>query len=802
MKKLFLFFFLFITSHFAQQYEVSGTVLNISTSEPLPFATIIFNDGKNGTTSDIHGSFKLNLDPGSYTLLVSYIGYKIETIKVNVDTTDLNINIKLTSTDVILQEVSVYASDKLENQVVSSISLQSKEMKKITSIFPDAFRSIQSLPGIAANNGFSARYYVHGGNYDENLVLVNSTQVYEPFHLKEVENASIGIFNMDMMKKVSLITGGFSAHYGDRLSSVLNIEYREGNKEKYTGSATVGVAGIDGIIEGPIFSNSSFILGFRKSYVKYIMDIIDYKKYIDPDFYDVQGVFTFNLSDKDKLQIMFIHAGDDFKLGPKKSASGSLTGSFRDSRNHLFSSIINKNTNEDNKAKYYSNLFDIHNTLFISKNALLNTSFSYYGQIDQEDFYYINQYREDLISSGYPQIPLFYSSNYETIFKNNLTIKTLEGKASLDAKPNPYYNIKTGVSYIYIQYRQSLIDKAVNSVYENYYTYPDTVEKIFNDNFNTFPPNISVNSFKVAAYFENVVQLTNNFIVNAGGRMDYFNFNHDINFSPRLNISYLISNGLNLRGAWGYYYQSPIYRQLAYWFEAGSNTQSQKSEQFVLSIEKNISLNSMGSSSTLKLEGYYKKYSDLISSERNPSNRIEYSRKNDSRGYAKGIDLYVSLNLPFYYGWVSYGYLITGEDLLTDNYGEFPRYTDQRHTLSLVNDFNLGKNWNINIRYTYGSGFAYTPDYARYDQDEKKLEWIKGKPNSEHMPPYKRIDLRINREFLLFDIPMQIFLDVNNLLNYHNVMSYTFKYDNYGNLVREENELWPIIPSVGLNIKF
>lgn len=70
------------------------------------------------------------------------------------------------------------------------------------------------------------------------------------------------------------------------------------------------------------------------------------------------------------------------------------------------------------------------------------------------------------------------------------------------------------------------------------------------------------------------------------------------------------------------------------------------------------------------------------------------------------------------------------------------------------------------------------------------------------MPPYKRIDLRINREFLLFDIPMQIFLDVNNLLNYHNVMSYTFKYDNYGNLVREENELWPIIPSVGLNIKF
>lgn len=797
-----LIFFLYISNCFAQQFEITGTVLNAASGEPLPFATIILKGRQVGVTSDANGSYKLNLNSGNHELLVSYIGFKTETIHVNVDTSNLLINIRLTSTDVILQEISVYASDNLENHTVSSISLQSKEMKKITSIFPDVFRSIQSLPGIAANNEFSAKYNVHGGNYDENLVLVNGTQVYEPFHLKEVENASIGIFNIDMMKKVSLITGGFSAQYGDRLSSVLNIEYREGNRDRLTGNAALSVTDLNATIEGPLLSRGSFILGFRKSYVKYILKLINYKEYVDPDFYDVQGVLTYNLSDKDKLQIMFIHAGDDFKLGPKVSSSGPIPGTYVNSKGRRFDSTINLNTLEENKANYFSNLFDLQNKLFISNNVLLNTSLSYYGQIDREDFYYTDIYRENLTVSSSQSLPLFYSSDYETIYKNNLKIKTLEGKISLDAKPNPFYSIKTGASCIYINYKQDMIDKAVNNVKHNYNTYPDTLSIIYDENLNTFPQNISVNSFKVAGYFENVLQLSNNLILNAGGRVDYFNFNRDINFSPRLNISYIVSEGLNLRGAWGYYYQSPIYRQLAYWYEAGSNTQSQKSEQYVFSIEKNILFNSKGSSSTVKLEGYYKKYSDLISSERIPSGRIEYSGKNDSKGYAKGLDLYISLKLPSYYGWLSYGLLITREDLLKDKLGEFPRYTDQRHTLSLVNDFDLGKGWDINIRYTYGSGFAYTPDYSKYNKDEKRYDWIKGKPNSEHMPAYKRMDFRINKDFSLFGTPAQIFLDISNLLDHKNIMSYSYRYDNSGNIFREENELWPIIPSIGLNINF
>lgn len=119
---------------------------------------------------------------------------------------------------------------------------------------------------------------------------------------------------------------------------------------------------------------------------------------------------------------------------------------------------------------------------------------------------------------------------------------------------------------------------------------------------------------------------------------------------------------------------------------------------------------------TLRLEGYYKKYDSLISSTRASGGRISYSRRNDATGFARGLDLYAVLNGPGFYGWLSYGLLSAKEDLMNDNAGAFPRYTDQRHTLSVVGDVGLGKRWSCNARVFYGSGYAHTPLVATYNQ--------------------------------------------------------------------------------------
>ena len=796
MNKLIILFLSSLTFCYSQQFKVSGIVRDANSREALPYANISVKDDAKGVSANAKGEFEIVLPKGNYELLVSYIGYKTETIPVELTDKDIQLNVNLVPTEVILQEVSVYSTRGNNNATVSSVSLQSKEMKEISSVFPDVFRSIQALPGIAVDNEFSAKFNVRGGNYDENLVLVNGSQVYEPFHVKEADNASVGIFNMDLMKKVNLITGGFSAEYGDRLSSVLDIEYREGNKERQTGSATLSLIHLDGVLEGPLGSHANYILGFRKSYFEYVLSLLDVNKDNRPSFYDVQGVVTYDLSEADKLQLEFIHAGDTYTYNPDDRINGphSYKGMFAGETSDIYQNQIRHN-GED--ANYYSNLFDLKNTAFLSGSALLKTSLSYYQQIDRENKLESSQYDFNATNSNY----YFYQSLYRSDYHKALEIKTLEGKTSLDYQLNPFYDIKTGFSYLKINYQDNLNAKDVQTYFQNTDQFPDTIS-LSVDEYNDQEKTVA-SSYKLNGYIENILQLNENTIINVGGRVDYFDFNKDLTLSPRISASYRFGDGLNLRVAWGHYYQSPVYQQLAYSTASDTNTQSQKAEHYIISLEKNFSLSQNPQDIfTLKAEGYYKKYTDLISSERGAYGNITYSRKNDSKGYAKGIDIYASLKLGAYYGWISYGLLFTKEDLLTENKGEFPRYTDQRHTLSFINDFNLGEKWSLNLRFTYGSGFAYTPSYTSYNSTTKSYEWVEGNRNSEYLPEYKRVDVRIGKEFTMFNLPTYIFLDVNNLFDFKNVSGYKYWLDNNGNPYRETIELWPIIPSLGLTVKF
>jgi outer membrane receptor protein involved in Fe transport len=769
--------------------------------EPLSYANIIVNNGSKGTSTDDKGEYSLNLPSGSYQLLFSYIGYKTEIVNIELNTNPISFDINLMATPMMLQEVTVYSSSIPDADKVSSTSLQNKQIEQVSSVFPDMFRSIQALPGIAVNNEFSAKFNVRGGNYDENLVLVNNAQVYEPFHIKEAENASVGIFNIDLMKRVNLITGGFSAQYGDRLSSVLNIEYREGNKERFAGSTTMSMTNLDGTLEGPFLARGSFILGIRKSYMEYILKVIGYDEPVNPSFYDVQGVVSYDLTDRNKLQLKFIHAGDDFDYLPGIETEGPFPNSSILENGQQLNSVTNIKNFEENRANYYSNLFDVQHTLFISTKAFINSSLSYYNQIDKENYYYHELYNFDFTVTPNQNIKYFYYSDYEETYHNRLTINTWEAKSSLDLRLNPFYDFKTGMNYLNINYRQDFVDQDIMLAEQNYERYPDTVDVIYNENNNNLPQHIDANAYKFAAYIENIIQLGDRFIFNLGTRMDYFDINRDLTFSPRINASYKLGSDINLRAAWGFYYQSPIYRQLAYSFASDTNTQSQKAVHYILSIEKNF-LERNNKSLTVKAEGYYKKYSDLIFSERDPGSQLHYSRKNDSKGYARGIDLYITLKMPRYYGWLSYGLLVAKENFLYDAYGEFPRYTDQRHTISIVNDFDLGKNWDMNLRLNYGSGFAYTPYYTRYNEESRRYEWVPGEKNSAYLPAYKRVDIRFGKDLVLFGLSAHAFLDVSNLFNFKNIMSYRYWYDSNGNPEREENELWPIVPSLGVTMKF
>lgn len=785
----------------AQTFSLTGTIRDQSTNSRLPFTNIVVEGQMIGASSDDEGRYELALESGDYEIQFSFIGYKTESVPVTIQDRNLVLNVSLIPTGVLLQEVTVYSNSasRTEEVQVSNISLQSEQIREISSVIPDVMRSIQALPGIAVNNEFSAKFNVRGGNYDENLVLVNGAQVYEPFHIKEADNASVGIFNVNLMRKVDLITGGFSARYGDRASSVLNIEYREGNRERYTGAATLSMTNLDAYIEGPLTDKGSFILGARKSYLEYILSLLDVEKNAHPSFYDLQGVMTYYLTPRDKLQFEFIHAGDNFKLDPEIQNGGPFnsSGEFQGEPADFIESWRDF---QDENARYFSSLFDIQSTNFLSKKAFLRSEISYYDQLEKEGSNDIYQRRVDIYGSR----DYFYNVFVDNIRENNLRIKTLELKSDLDFQYNPFHNLRAGISYQNIRYNQDLVDLVTREERFNFQNYPDTtVIRAVESGIDAADETIDAHSYKLAGYAEDIWQVNDRLLLSIGGRIDYFDFNKDLNISPRLSGSYRDLLGWTVRAAWGFFYQSPIYRQIAYPAASDTNTQAIRATHYILGVERVLPLNPI-SSKTLKLriEGYYKNYNDLIHSVRTSNDLIIYSRRNDATGFAKGIDVSAVLNLPDFYGWLSYGLLSTKEDLINDSEGAFPRYTDQRHTLSLVGDVGLGKQWSFNARFFYGSGFAYTPFIAQFNQQDNRWEWVQGETNSGYLPPYRRVDTRLSKEFRMGRIGMLAFLEVSNLFNFKNVHSYRYRFNSNGEPVREEVELWPVVPSLGVTLKF
>lgn len=756
--------FLFINTVLFTQSDSSyfkGNVFDSQTNEPLPFSNISVVGKNVGTTTNEFGEFKLLNISKKDRMVISYVGYKSTFIELtNIDLMKTHF-IYLQPINIDMQEITVYSNtlSMSEKMQTSNLSLQSEQIREIASAMPDILRSVQAFPGVVVNNEFKADFNVRGGNQDENLVLVNGTRVYEPFHIKEASNASVGIFNIDLMKKVNIVTGGFPAKYGDKMSSVLNIEYREGSREKYSGAASLSLAYFDGYAEGPLGENGSFIFGARKSYLEYIISMIDYEDIsrAQPSFYDVQGVLAFNLSPKNKLLFEFIYANDDFTYDPERIYSDKIE-------------------NEDNIANYTSTLFSLKSKNILSSKALLNAEVNYYDQGD-------NEYR--LFLRDYKTLDRFL----ERLTYDTLKIKTIEFNTNIQYQFNSDYEIQLGLSYHNISYNQISDDLWT---IDNDFTYQGE----FGDG------SINAESFKYTGFVENIFSMTEQLTFNLGGRFDYFDINKDFNVSPRVNLAYRFKDKTVLKAAWGYFYQSPIYDQLKYSESSDTNTQSQKAIHYILGIEKSIPFSNNKSFLNIRLEAYYKEYDDIISSYYGVFERLTYSRENDAIGNATGLDIYTVLSLPGFYSWISYGLLFANENLNDDNIGEYRRYTDQRHTISFVSNLELGNDWRFSLKANYGSGFPYTPKTPVKNENGIWV-WKSGKINSASLPAYKRVDIRLSKLFKFTGFNLSTFIDISNVFNFENVQQ--FEYSSTPDIYEPKPEkilLWPIVPSLGLRFEF
>jgi len=785
-----IYLFLFFSGSFAQ--GLKGIVKDIKDNSLLPFVSIEILETKKGYTTNLNGEFfidSVNIVQ-KMTLRFMLIGYITE--ERIITKKDSLIIVHLTPKEYLLQAVTIYSDKQSKENLnqISNLTLQSDVVRNLSTSFNDVFRTMQTLPGISTNNEVSAKFNVRGGNFDENLVLVNETQVYEPFHIKEATNASVGIFNVDLIRKVDLITGGFSAEYGDKMSSVLKIDYREGDNENFKGIAALSLTDYDLLLEGPITKSSNFIIGVRKSYVEYLMNLLKIDERINAGLYDVQGVLTYNINNRNKILFQFIHSGDTYSIDPKLDVSSySYKGNVKGKTEtfNLYESDFDKS-----EGDYYTTMLNLQWKSFLSNKSFLKTEALFYYQSDRErtlDTLYS-------LSTGISNTNYFYLYRRERRYENELIINTFEGKISFNHQITPYFELKSGLSITSLTYKQNILDFDKRNYYNNTDMYPDTINITLHASSGDEINDINnTKSYKFFSYLENLFQL-NNFLFSLGCRFDYFDMNKELTFSPRLNLSYRIRESI-LRFAYGIFYQSPLYSQFKYSYQTRDNTKSQKAIHYIAGIDLPIYNNL-----NLKVEFFYKKYVSLISSRRTNWWRIIYSKENDADGYAKGFDAQINFSLSNLYGWISYGLLYTKEDILNDNKPEYPRYTDQRHTLSIVINCDFGKGWDGNIRGFYGSGYAYTPSEAFYNLNTKRWYWVEGPRNSAYLPYYLRFDIKIGKQFTIFNLSSETFLDVINAFNIKNIMSYRYTFNSNGTPKREEIKLFPIIPSLGLRIKF
>lgn len=777
----------------AQSLDVRGIVRDAVTYEVLPSANILVQGTARGTTTNRNGIFEISLPPGEHELIVSYIGYKTERVQVNRAKTTLLI--QLTPIIYILQEVSVYANSNSDADMNLSVTqLHQEQINQIVGISKDPLRAVQTLSGISVNNEASAKFNVRGGTSDENLILVNGVRVFEPFHLKEDPMTSISIFNIDMVRKIDFSSGSYSVEYGDALSSVLLVDYKTDVKEEFAGKINLSLIDWGFFLEGAPNSRASWMVGGRKSYLEFVMNNLGGESAAHPAFYDLQAQVHYEFSPGHTLRFTAIRSGDTYEYDPTTKIR-QFWGRWR-IRGENIDVLEDKTEFREADYRYDTDLFAFKFKNLLSKNLYSEAQVSFYDEKVRG-----TQSRFSEKNTTFQNNPQYFANQtWDGKFLEGNKIKAIEGQLSFVYQMSSNFMLKTGGLFRRLTYNENREFSETSVLESNVIQFPDTtvvidpLDPALNDT-----SSFDVQSHKLAAYLEGNLQLLDGFFVRLGGRMDYFDMSKEWNWSPRLSFSYQLQNGGIIRLGVGTFRQFPAFRQLKYYEATQENTKSQQANHFILGYEQRFAQKWI-----LKIEGYVKKYKDLLTVYRAGDGSLHYGKKeNNAEGYARGIDLYGAYAWKGINAWLSYGLLVAREKPIAADATDYSyRYTDQRHTLSIGFSAHIGKGWEASLRGYYGSGYAYTPYHSVFDLELQIFKWVLGKKNSMHYPPYERLDVRLSKKLSIYQKPLFVFVDIINVFNRRNVFSYRYTYNLDGKPKREANILLPMVPTIGVTYSF
>jgi len=706
MKKIILLFFVAFSfiSVFAQNYTISGTITDADNSETLIGATIrVKGIPIAGAISNEYGFYSITIPKGKQTLIVQYGGYSTDSIPVSLNQ-NMTQDIKLTTQSKALKEIVVSGQKSNDNITTAQTGLQKLDMTEINKLpvlfgEKDIIKSLQLLPGVKSNGDGGGGIFVRGGTGDENLILLDEAVVYNSSHLL----GFFSTFNSDAIKNVDLYKGTAPAQYGGRLSSVMDIRMKDGNKQKYEADGSIGIISSKLSVEGPIVKDKgSFFISGRRTYADLFLQLSNKFKGTSLYFYDLNMKANYTLGKKDAIYLSGYFGRDDLGLKDLFGINwGNATGTLR--WNHIINNKLFSNT-----SLILSNYSYIVGVTRSGTDFSLNSNIQDYN-LKQEFQYYINT--QNTLKFG-------LSSIYHTI---------LPGEVS-----------QSGIVTRKLQNQYS---------WENALYISDEwkVAKWMNLN-----GGLRYSSFSVlgAGNFYNLDaqhNVTDTIHYNNGDIVKTY-----FNPEPRFNASFLLSDASSFKAS---YSRNTQYLHLI------SNTTSSSPTDKWMSTDNNVKpeiadLYSIGYFQNFKKDEYESSvevyYKDM-------QNQIDYKDGADilfndqiatqllsGIGRAYGLELYLKKKTGKLTGWISYTLSRTEKKI--DGINDDKWYNarqDKTHDISIVASYDISKKVNISANWVYSTGNAVTFPSGKYYVDNQ-IVWLYTERNGYRMPAYHRLDIGVN----------------------------------------------------------
>ncbi len=708
----------------AKRISLSGYVKDASTGEALIGANVYVKESFKGTSTNVYGYYVLNLEPGTHTIAMSFIGYEDFLTTLTVDK-DLKLNIEAKSKAIQGKEVEVIGNRTGENTEDTRMGTMDLDVQRLNTLPAllgevDILKTIQFLPGVASNGEGSSGFYVRGGGPDQNLILLDDATVYNASHLF----GFFSVFNADAVKNIELIKGGMPANYGGRISSVLDINMKDGNDKSFHAQGGIGLISSRLTLEGPIVKDrSSFIVSGRRTYI----DVLT-KPLINPEsgfsgsgyyFYDLNAKASYTLSDKDRFFLSGYFGRDVFDFAGSNPGDpkfripwGNATVAGR--WNHVFGPKLFMNTTA----------------------TFSDYSFAFKAKMDQFGF--------DLFSG----------------------IKDYGLKVDLSHYPNARHRLKYGGQYTFHKYTTSTVKVESGDTQFNIETPPllhahETAIYVL-DEFD-ITDDLRINAGLRLTTFAHVGPFTS-FLLDKEGRAigkEEFSAGKTIAsyaaLEPRLSTRYRLNGKSSIKASYNRGQQyvhlasfSSIALPTDVWIPSSTKVKPQIGTQYAAGYFRDL-LDGMFETS---VEVYYKDFENLIEYAEGADPQNNGNTNYDAQlvfgdGYSYGAELFIKKRTGKMTGWIGYTWSKTMRQFPDINQGrEFPSRWDRRNDLSVVLSYEHSKRWTFGATFTYATGQAVTLPVNRYFIEGRLVSEYTDR-NGFRMVPFHRLDLAatlFNRE--------------------------------------------------------